>query len=128
MRTTAAQRRKSSIVAEHELLRFATPDPSTGLKPHALWHKHVHNVELDPMQILKMVEMDQHRNTVDFSCRRTGKTAVKEMYILEELATSAHQECGIVAPRMQQALNNLNYQIDAIKRSPILKAFIAYGR
>lgn len=127
MRTTAAQRRKSSIVAEHELLRFATPDPSTGLKPHALWHKHVHNVELDPMQILKMVEMDQHRNTVDFSCRRTGKTAVKEMYILEELATSAHQECGIVAPRMQQALNNLNYQIDAIKRSPILKAFIAYS-
>lgn len=127
MRTTAAQRARSSIVAERELMRFAVPDPVTGLKPHALWHKHVHNVELDPMQLLKMAEMDQHRSTVDFSCRRTGKTAVKEMYILEELATTPHQECGIVAPRMQQALNNLTYQIDAIKRSPILSAFINYS-
>jgi hypothetical protein len=63
---------------------------------------------------------------VDFSCRRTGKTAVKEMHNLEELATEPHQECGIVAPRLQQSLNNLNYMLDAIKRSEILKAFILY--
>lgn len=126
MRSTPAQRAKSSIVAEREIMRFAQPDPVTGIKPHALFAKHVHNVELDPIQLLKMQEMDVHPNTVDFSCRRTGKTAVKEMYIAEQLATTPYQECGIVAPRMQQSLNNLNYQTDAIKRSEILKAFIAY--
>ncbi len=107
-------------------MRFALPDPETGLRPHALWHKHVHNVELDPLQCLKMAEMDEHPNTADFSCRRTGKTAVKEMHNLEELATEGDQECGIVAPRMQQSLNNLGYMLDAIKRSEMLRAFIAY--
>lgn len=126
MRSTPAQRLKSSIVAEREIMRFAQPDPVTGIKPHGLWHKHVHNVELDPMQLLKMQEMDAHPNTVDFSSRRTGKTAVKEMYNVEQLATTPMQECGIVAPRMQQSQNNLNYQLDAIKRSQVLKAFIAY--
>lgn len=126
MRVSAAQRVKSGSVAEAEILRYAQRDPVTGLRPHALWHKHVHNVELDPVQILKMVEMDTHRNTVDFSCRRTGKTAVKEMYNLERLATQAHQECGIVAPRMQQSQNNLRYMTDAIQRSPMLRAFIRY--
>lgn len=126
MRTSAAQRAKSSIVAERELMRFALPDPVTGIRPHALWHKHVHNVELDPIQILKMQEMDEHPNTVDFSCRRTGKTAVKEMYHLEMLATTPHQELGIVAPRMQQSQNNLNYLIDGIRRSEMLTAFIAH--
>jgi hypothetical protein len=123
---TAAQRLKSSVVAEREIMRFAVADPETGLRPHALWHKHVHNVELDPLQSLKMVEMDENPNTVDYSCRRTGKTAVKEMHNLEELATEPHQECGIVAPRLQQSLNNLTYMTDAIKRSEILKAFIKY--
>lgn len=125
-RVTAAQRAKSSIVAEREIMRFAVPDPSTGIRPHALWHKHVHNVELDPIQILKMQEMDAHPNTVDFSCRRTGKTAVKEMYHLEMLATTPHQELGIVAPRMQQSQNNLNYLIDGVRRSEILTAYIAH--
>lgn len=126
MRSTPAQRQKSSLRAEREIMRFALPDPVTGIKPHGLWAKHVHNVELDPLQLLKMQEMDAHPNTVDFSSRRTGKTAVKEMYNLEALATTPFQECGIVAPRMQQSQNNLNYQLDAIKRSEVLKAFIAY--
>lgn len=125
-RVTAAQRVKSSIVAEREIMRFAVPDPVIGIRPHALWHKHVHNVELDPIQILKMQEMDAHPNTVDFSCRRTGKTAVKEMYHLEMLATTQHQELGIVAPRMQQSQNNLNYLIDGVRRSEILTAYIAH--
>jgi len=107
-------------------MRFAVPDPDTGIRPHALWHKHIHNVNLDPMQCLKMQEMDLHPNTVDFSCRRTGKTFVKELYNLEALATQPHQECGIVAPRMQQSQNNLNYMLDAIRRSDVLNAFIAY--
>lgn len=107
-------------------MRFAQPDPATGIRPHALWHKHVQNVELDPMQALKMQEMDEHPNTIDFSCRRTGKTAVKEMYNLEELATQPYQDCGIVAPRQQQSQNNLNYMLDGIKRSPMLSAFIGY--
>jgi hypothetical protein len=126
MRSSARQRAKSSIVAEREIMRFAIPDEATGLRPHALWHKHVHNVELDPLQCLKMAEMDENDNTADFSSRRTGKTAAKEMHNLEELATESHQECGIVAPRMQQSLNNLGYHLDAIKRSDVLKAFIAY--
>lgn len=107
-------------------MRFALPDPETGLRPHALWHKHVHGVTLDPMQCLKMAEMDLHRATVDYSCRRTGKTFNKELYNLEQLATQSHQACGIVAPRMQQSLTNLGYMTDAIKRSPVLKAFIRY--
>ena len=125
MRTTAAQRAKSSIVAEREIMKFALPDAVTGIRPHALWHKYVHNVELDPVQVLKMQEMDEHANTVDYSCRRTGKTAVKEMYILEYLATTPHNECGIVAPREQQSLNNMGYQLDAIRRSAMLTAFVA---
>ena len=125
-RTSSAERAKSSIVAEREIMRFALPDAATGIRPHALWHKYVHNVELDPIQILKMQEMDAHPNTVDFSSRRTGKTAVKEMYHLEQLATKPHQELGIVAPRMQQSQNNLNYLIDGIRRSEMLSAFIAH--
>ena len=68
--TTAAQRIQIQHSAEQEIMRYARPDPVTGIRPHALWHKHVHNVDLDPMQVLKMQEMDDHRNTVDFSCRR----------------------------------------------------------
>jgi hypothetical protein len=123
---TAAERVRHHGVAEAEILRFARPDARTGLRPHALWHKHVHNVELDPIQCLKMLEMDRHRNTVDYSCRRTGKTSVKEMYNLERLATEPFQECGIVAPRMQQSQNNLDYMLEAIRRSPMLSAFVAY--
>lgn len=124
--TTAAQRIQIQHSAEQEIMRYARPDPVTGIKPHALWHKHVHNVDLDPMQVLKMQEMDDHRNTVDFSCRRTGKTAVKEMYCLEYLATTPFQEEGIVAPRLQQSQTNLMYHIDAIRRSPILSGWIGY--
>lgn len=124
--STAAQRIKVQHLAEEEVMRFARPDPETGIKPHALWHKHVHNVDLDPMQVLKMQEMDDHKNTVDFSCRRTGKTAVKEMYCLEYLATTPFQEEGIVAPRLQQSQTNLMYHIDAIRRSPILSGWIGY--
>ena len=124
--TTAAQRIQIQHSAEQEIMRYARPDPVTGIRPHALWHKHVHNVDLDPMQALKMQEMDDHRNTVDFSCRRTGKTAVKEMYCLEYLATTPFQEEGIVAPRLQQSQTNLMYHIDAIRRSPILSGWIGY--
>lgn len=116
-RVSASQRRKSSLVAEQEILRFADD--------HALWHRHIHGVSLDPAQILKMVEMDQHRNTVDFSCRRTGKTFVKELYCLKWLACNPHEDEGIVAPRVQQSLTNLGYHTDAIRRSTILSAFIA---
>lgn len=111
-------------VAEREVMRYATTDPATPM--HALWHKHVHNVDLDPMQVLKMVEMDRHPNTIDFSSRRTGKTAVKEMYLLEHNATKPDQEVGIVAPREAQALVNLSYHLEAIRRSPILSAWIEH--
>lgn len=117
-RVSKAQVIRMQNVAEREVMRYADD--------HALWHKHVHDVELDPMQVLKSIEMDRHPNTVDFSCRRTGKTAVKELYLLKHNATNADQELGIVAPREAQSLVNLNYHLEAIRRSPILEAFIDY--
>ncbi len=108
------------MLAEQAVLKYADD--------HALWHKHVHNVELDSMQILKCIEMDKHRNTIDFSCRRTGKTAIKELHDLKELATHPDQELGIVAPRLAQSEVNLRYMTDAIGRSEILRAFVGYER
>jgi hypothetical protein len=66
-------------VAEREVMRFKGN--------HGLWHKHVHNSELDSMQLLKMELMDQHSSTVDFSCRRTRKTSTKELWAMEFMAT-----------------------------------------
>ena len=117
-RISAARRIEINNIAEQEVMKYAGD--------HALWHKHVHNVELDPMQILKMMDMDQHQNTIDNSCRRTGKTAVKEMYLLEFNACNPDQELGIVAPREAQAQVNLNYHTDAIRRSAMLSAYIKY--
>jgi len=119
-RVSKATRIRMQNVAEREVARYAGN--------HAAWHKHVHNVELDPVQILKMREMDERPNTVDFSCRRTGKTAVKELYLLEHNACEADQELGIVAPREAQALVNLEYHLDAIRRAPILTAWLAHKR
>lgn len=116
-RVSAAQRLKMAGRAEVEIMRYADD--------HALWHKHVHGATLDSMQILKCIEMDQNRNTIDFSCRRTRKTSIKELYALKWLATHPHEDEGIVAPRMQQALTNLNYHTEAIRRSPILSAYLA---
>lgn len=119
-RVSAQQRIQMRIVAEQEIQRFAGD--------HAAWHKHVHNVDLDPAQVLKMVEMDAHSNTIDYSCRRTGKTANKELYLLEHNACHADQELGIVAPREAQAQTNLGYHLDAIRRSEILSAYIMHQR
>lgn len=117
-RVSAARRVQLQNVAEREVMRYAGD--------HALWHKHVHNVELDAVQILKSIEMDRHPNTIDNSCRRTGKTAIKELHLLKHNATVADQELGIVAPREAQSLVNLGYHLDAIRRSPILSAYITY--
>ncbi len=117
-RVSAKTRLRMQNVAERELRRFRGD--------HASWHKHVHNVDLDPMQVLKMLQMDEHLNTIDFSCRRTGKTFVKEMWLLEFLACHADQELGIVAPREAQSITNLGYHMDAIRRSPVLDAFLAH--
>lgn len=116
-RVSAQQRIKLQNLAEVEVMRHAGD--------HALWHKHVHNVELDSMQILKCLEMDRSPLSIDFSCRRTGKTAVKELYLLKHNAIHPDQEEGIVAPREAQSLVNLGYHLDAIRRSPILTAWLA---
>ena len=102
-RVSRTQRIEMANVAEREVMRYATTDPDQ--PKHGLWHKHVHNIELDAAQILKMVEMDRHANTIDFSCRRTGKTAVKELYLLEHNATKPDQEVGMVAATGAQAGN-----------------------
>lgn len=115
-RVSKQARIKAQLVAEREVLRYAGD--------HAAWHKHVHNVDLDPVQVLKCIEMDRSPNTVDFSCRRTGKTAIKELYLLCYLACHPDQELGIVAPREAQSLVNLGYHLEAIRRSPILSAYV----
>ncbi|WP_292363032.1 hypothetical protein [Methylophaga sp. UBA1464] len=117
-RVNAAKRIELTHVAEREIMRFADD--------HALWHKHVHNVELDAAQVLKCIEMDQYANTIDYSCRRTGKTAVKELHNLKYIATHADQELGIVAPREAQSIINLNYHLDAIRRSQILDNYLMF--
>ncbi len=40
------------------------------------------------------------------------------------LALHPDQELGIVAPREAQSIVNLNYHLEAIRRSPILTAFL----
>jgi hypothetical protein len=117
-RISAVQRVRMQNLAEIEIMRYADD--------HAMWHKYVHNVELDPIQVLKCIEMDQHPNTIDFSSRRTGKTAIKELFELKKNATHQDQELGIVAPREAQSLVNLGYHLDAIRRSPILDAYIDF--
>jgi len=115
-RSSPAQRIQAQSQAEREIKRFSDN--------HALWHKHIHNVDLDPMQVFKCIEMDENRYTVDFSCRRTGKTTIKELWLLKYLAENADQELGIVAPREAQSITSLNYHLAAIRRSPILKAWV----
>lgn len=115
-RTTGEQRRALHGVAEKAIMKYADD--------HYLWHKHVHNVELDAIQILKCHEMDKYPMTLDFSSRRMGKTAIKELYFLKQMATTHDQELGIVAPRQAQAQVNLGYHLEAIRRSEMLDAFV----
>lgn len=115
-RISGQQRIETWSVAEREIQRYA--------HDHYLWHKHIHNVELDAIQLLKCQEMDEHASTLDFSSRRMGKTAVKELWFLKFMACNADQELGIVAPREAQSLTNLTYHQDAIRRSEILSAYI----
>lgn len=118
VRQSAADRIRISIRAEKAILKYR--------RDHALWHKHVHNVELDPVQLLKCIEMDRHPSTIDYSSRRTGKTTIKEMHSLKKLATTPFQDEGIVAPRLQQAQKNIEYHTDAIRRSPMLRAYVRW--
>jgi hypothetical protein len=117
-RVSSQQRLKLSNRAEVELMRYKDD--------HALWHRHCHNVTLDPMQILKCIEMDQHPNTIDYSARRTRKTSIKELYAMKKLFTTPFQEEGIVAPRLQQALTNVAYHTEAIRRSPMMRAYMGW--
>ncbi|HLP97478.1 MAG TPA: hypothetical protein VK149_03435 [Sideroxyarcus sp.] len=117
-RVSTADRIRLSNRAEVEIMRYADD--------HAMWHKHVHDVELDPMQLLRCIEMDANPNTIDFSCRRGRKTSTKELYNLKFNACHSHQELGIFAPRLQQSQSNINYHLEAIRRSPILKSYLAY--
>lgn len=116
MRITPEKRIELAGVAEKEILKYKDD--------HAAWHKHIHNIVLDPIQVVKCMEMDNHPHTVDFSARRIGKTTIKEYYLLWWCATHPDQEVGIVAPRLAQSLINLNYHLDAIRRSEILKNYI----
>lgn len=118
VRISAAERKRLAEAAEVEIMRYADN--------HYLWHLHVHGVKLDPLQVLKCKEMDQHNYTVDTSCRRTGKTAVKALWELKFLACNPDQELGCVGPRLDQAKVNIGYMTDAINRSEILSNYVLY--
>ena len=107
-RISVAQRITVQNRAEAEILRFKGD--------HAAWHKHVLNVELDPIQELKMELMDEHPFTVDASCRHTRKTSTKELHNLEKTACEGDHELSITAPKEEQAKVNLRYHLDAILR------------
>ena len=123
-RISRSSRLKLADRAEEAIMKYAAPLPETGAPPFALWHKHVHGADLDPMQVLKMHQMWEHPNTIDVSCRRTRKTSTKELYCLMKIATKPFQNEGIVAPRVQQSQNNMLYHGDSIDRSPMLSAYI----
>lgn len=119
-RVSAGQRIKLSNRAELEINKYKDD--------HYRWHVNIHNVHLDPLQVLKCEEMDRYKSTIDFSSRRTRKTSVKELYMLRWNALYPHQMLGIVAPRLQQSQTNLKYHTEAIARSEILSAYIARDR
>lgn len=123
-RVSKSERLRTSNRAEKAIQEYAGVQAATGVPNFALWHKHVHGADLDPMQVLKMTHMWEHRNTIDISCRRTRKTSTKELFCLFKIATMKFQNEGIVAPRVQQSQNNLLYHLDAIDRSPMLAAYI----
>jgi hypothetical protein len=117
-RLSGAERRNLAEAAQLEIMRYKDN--------HYLWHLHVHGVKLDAMQIIKCEEMDANNYTIDTSCRRTGKTAVKALWQLKFLACNGDQELGCVAPRLDQAKTNITYMTDAIARSEILTNFVLY--
>lgn len=117
-RMTGEERRNLAKAAELEIMRYKDD--------HYMWHLHVHGVKLDPMQVIKCEEMDANNYTIDTSCRRTGKTAVKALWQLKFLACNGDQELGCVAPRLDQAKTNITYMTDAIGRSEILRNFVLY--
>lgn len=115
-RTSAAQRVTVTNRAEAEIQRYAGD--------HVAWHKHVLNVDLDPIQEIKMDFMDEYPFTVDPSCRRTRKTSTKELYHLKKMACESDHELSIVAPKEDQAKVCLNYHLEAIRDSEILLSYI----
>lgn len=118
-RTTKTQRIQLCNLAEQAIHKFAANN--------ADWHKYIHNVELDTMQLLRMEFMDKHNYTIDVeTCRRGRKTSTAALYTLKLLALSGHQSAGFIAPREAQSITGLKYMNDAIERSEILQNFLHY--
>lgn len=91
---------------------------------HALWHKHVCNIDLRVNQLLWMEQLDKHPRTLTVAPPRTGKTYAVEMHGLEETACNPWEDYRIFAPAVHQASQALKYHIDGIIGSPILQAYI----
>lgn len=113
-----AQRIKLANVAEREIMRFKGNN--------ALWLKHILDIVPDEIQDGKMALMDEHLNTVDYSARRTRKTSAKELHNLIRTATESGHALNIIAPKHDQAKNSFGYIEEAVRRSPILNAFIRW--
>lgn len=91
---------------------------------HALWHKHVCNVDMRVNQLLWMEQLDKFPRTITVAPPRTGKTFAVEMHGLEENACNPWEDYRLFAPTVHQSALALKYQIDGIIASPILQAYI----
>ncbi|MCK4786218.1 MAG: hypothetical protein KAV87_20845 [Desulfobacteraceae bacterium] len=89
-----------------------------------LWAKHVCNVELRPIQLIWMDQMDRFNLTVLVAPPRVGKTFAVEIHGLKACAVNPWEDYRIFAPKEKQGADSLRYQIDEILDSPVLSAFV----
>lgn len=118
-RTSSAKRIKLTHLADQEIKRFQHDSVK--------WIKHVANIELDPLQILRIQLMNKHPFTIAWDARRMRKTTTIFLHALHHLCTRPFEEFLAVTPRVDQAQKAMQeYMTTVIRRSPILQNYIGY--
>lgn len=92
------------------------------------WIKHKTGKDLDPWQIVEVLEIKQNPLSLVVWPPRFGKTFGMEAVCMEEMATNPYEREMLFAPTKNQAMNALQEHLDWIESSPILSAFIAVRR
>lgn len=89
-----------------------------------LWAKHVCNIELRPIQLIWMDQMDRFPRTVLVAPPRVGKTFAVEIHGLKACAINPWEDYRIWAPNENQGRESLKYHIDIILKSAVLSAYL----
>lgn len=113
-RSTKLQRAKMQNQAEREISKH-TDD-------NAKWVYNVLGIRLDPLQILRMKLLDEHRQTIAWDARRMRKSTTHFIHALKRLATRDHEECCAITPRRDQANKAMDeYMLTQIRneRAPL---------